>query len=66
MAYAVHATGAVTATAFAKRYNPNPPRAIISQEPEWAWSPGGARVQQPAAMSRNPDGIGAREPGSRS
>jgi hypothetical protein len=29
---------AVTATAFAKRFHRNPPRAMISEEPEWASS----------------------------
>ena len=33
MPKAVHATSAVTATVFAKRFQPDPPRAIISEEP---------------------------------
>jgi C4-dicarboxylate-specific signal transduction histidine kinase len=38
MPKAVHATSAVTATVFAKRFQPDPPRAIISEEPECAWN----------------------------
>jgi C4-dicarboxylate-specific signal transduction histidine kinase len=44
---AVHATSAVTATAFAKRFHPNPPPDIIAEEPEWAWS----APEQPASDS---------------
>ena len=38
MPNAVHETSAVTATAFAMRFQPDPPRAIISEEPEHAWT----------------------------
>src|SRR5260370_41877091 len=38
MPKAIHATSAVTATVFAKRFQPDPPRAIISEEPESAWN----------------------------
>jgi C4-dicarboxylate-specific signal transduction histidine kinase len=38
MPYAVHATSALTATAFAKSFHPNPPPDIIAAEPEWACS----------------------------
>jgi C4-dicarboxylate-specific signal transduction histidine kinase len=34
----VDETSAVTATVFAKRFQSDPPRAIISEEPEWAWN----------------------------
>ena len=34
----VDETSAVTATVFAKRFQPDPPRAIISEEPECAWN----------------------------
>jgi C4-dicarboxylate-specific signal transduction histidine kinase len=36
MPCSVHATSGVTATAFAKRFHPNPPPDIIAAEPEWA------------------------------
>ena len=38
MPYAVHATCALTATAFAKSFHPNPPPDIIAAEPDWACS----------------------------
>ena len=38
MPHAVHATSAVTATAFAKRFHPNPPPDIIAAQPERACS----------------------------
>jgi C4-dicarboxylate-specific signal transduction histidine kinase len=38
MPYAMHATCAVTATAFAKSFHPNPAPDIIVAEPEWACS----------------------------
>jgi C4-dicarboxylate-specific signal transduction histidine kinase len=38
MPYAVHATCALTATAFAKSSHPNPAPDIIVAEPEWACS----------------------------
>jgi C4-dicarboxylate-specific signal transduction histidine kinase len=38
MPYAVHATNALTATAFAKSFHPNPAPDIIGAEPEWAHS----------------------------
>jgi C4-dicarboxylate-specific signal transduction histidine kinase len=47
MPHAVHATSAVTATAFAKRFHPNPPPDIIAEEPERAWS----SPEQPASDS---------------
>jgi len=36
MPCAVHGTSGVTATAFAKRFHPNPPSGFIAAEPEWA------------------------------
>ena len=38
MSNTVDETSAVTATVFAKRFQPDPPRAIISEEPECAWN----------------------------
>jgi C4-dicarboxylate-specific signal transduction histidine kinase len=38
MPYAVQATSAVTATAFAKSFHPNPPPDTIAAEPGWACS----------------------------
>ena len=38
MPYAMHATCALTATAFAKSFHPNPAPDIIVAEPEWACS----------------------------
>jgi C4-dicarboxylate-specific signal transduction histidine kinase len=38
MPNAVHETSAVTATLFATRFQPHPPGAIISEEPECAWN----------------------------
>jgi C4-dicarboxylate-specific signal transduction histidine kinase len=38
MPNAVDETSAVTATVFATRLQPDPPRAIISEEPERAWT----------------------------
>ena len=38
MPNAVDETSAVTATVFATRLQPEPPRAIISEEPECAWN----------------------------
>jgi C4-dicarboxylate-specific signal transduction histidine kinase len=38
MPNAVHETSAVTATMSAKRFQPDPPRAMISEEPECAWN----------------------------
>jgi C4-dicarboxylate-specific signal transduction histidine kinase len=38
MPNAVHETSAVTATVFATRFQPDPPGAIISEEPECAWN----------------------------
>jgi C4-dicarboxylate-specific signal transduction histidine kinase len=38
MPYAVHATCALAATAFAKSFHPNPAPDIIVAEPEWAHS----------------------------
>jgi len=38
MPCAVHTTSAVTATAFAKSFHPNPPPDIIAAEPEWTCS----------------------------
>ncbi|HEY6833288.1 MAG TPA: hypothetical protein VI251_12455 [Pseudolabrys sp.] len=38
MPNAVRETSAVTATVFARTYQPDPPRAIISEEPECAWN----------------------------
>jgi C4-dicarboxylate-specific signal transduction histidine kinase len=44
MPKAVHATSAVTATAFARRFHPNLPPDIIEEESERAW----ATPEQPA------------------
>jgi hypothetical protein len=38
MPYAVHATSAPTATAFAKSFHPDPAPNIIVAEPKWAYS----------------------------
>ena len=38
MPNAVDETSAVTATVFATRFQPDPPGAIISEEPECAWN----------------------------
>ena len=38
MPNAVGQTSAVAATVFATRFQPDPPRAIISEEPECAWN----------------------------
>src|ERR1700733_1085166 len=38
MPNAVHETSAVTSTVFATRFQPDPPGAIISEEPECAWN----------------------------
>ena len=38
MPYAVHVTCALTATAFARGFHPNPAPDIIVAEPEWACS----------------------------
>jgi hypothetical protein len=38
MPNAVDETSAVTETVFATRLQPDPPRAIISEEPERAWN----------------------------
>jgi hypothetical protein len=47
MPNAVHETSAVTATVFATRFQPDPPGAIISEEPECAWN----APEQPACDS---------------
>ena len=47
MPHAVHETSAVTATVFATRFQPDPPGAIISEEPECAWN----APEQPACDS---------------
>src|ERR1700688_4402691 len=47
MPNAVDETSAVTATVLATRFQPDPPRAIISEEPERAWN----APEQPACDS---------------